>query len=567
MVSSHAPSGLKVQALHDGCRLESAGRTLEVNTAAHSLVVAGRRRRLEFAATREGLRAATIRIVRALRVSQPLPSVKSTGRSPLRPAETTSAQRELFAATAPREFSREEVSERQRADEVVSTILLDALRRSAERRWRVPTPLEEVVAMVDALDPTPLVYSTALVERRYLAGDVVRHRAAAIAVSQLERTIGLWERPEHLPALCAPLEDWASLYSPTRTPTRALHKTLALYGDTAAPRDLWMLRALHLTRPVQSALHLEVLAERVRVTRACGVEETLAKRLLAEQCRLIEQAPPAELEEQLLRVAMALHQRRAPRQWMIHYFCELLSEQRRAVEASHLRQLVGRLLETGARRRNAPVPRGETARPPIALPTDPGITFLASTDAVYDEGRRMNHCIGTRARAAVEGEAYLFHVTFRGAQASAQIARDGEVVEVSGPCNDANIACTSARRALESWALPLRPLQLGEAGRSIWREPGPTSSSGTPLRTLADCVAALERARHWSEIPLQRTVDWLLEAIPSASAGNSWIVEQAEGFVVLEEDGRVRRAWNAATARVGEDGDDDDATGRGAATL
>ncbi len=74
----------------------------------------------------------------------------------------------------------------------------------------------------------------------------------------------------------------------------------------------------------------------------------------------------------------------------------------------------------------------------------------------------MHHCIGTRARAAAMGDAFLFHVELGAERASVEVDTAGQVVEVSGPCNTRNAACDHAVEVLKRWGLTFLPDGLGE---------------------------------------------------------------------------------------------------------
>lgn len=104
-----------------------------------------------------------------------------------------------------------------------------------------------------------------------------------------------------------------------------------------------------------------------------------------------------------------------------------------------------------------------TALPPIPLPSVPGCRFLATVGEIIQEGESMHHCIGTRARAAVRGDAFLFHVELGAERASAELDTAGRVVEVSGPCNTRNAACDHAVKVLKRWGRSFFPDSLGEA--------------------------------------------------------------------------------------------------------
>lgn len=91
------------------------------------------------------------------------------------------------------------------------------------------------------------------------------------------------------------------------------------------------------------------------------------------------------------------------------------------------------------------------ARPPIALPDDQAVTFLASAQDIANEGMSMRHCIATYARSAVQGTCYLFHVEYQGTQASVMVDYRGNVVQSYGPHNSITAAAEYGRHVLSGW--------------------------------------------------------------------------------------------------------------------
>jgi hypothetical protein len=92
-----------------------------------------------------------------------------------------------------------------------------------------------------------------------------------------------------------------------------------------------------------------------------------------------------------------------------------------------------------------------TRRPPFALPDVSGIRFLRTVEDVALEGQRMNHCVVTRARAALRGDCDLFHVEHQGEQATVELSKHGNVIEAGGPRNLRNRAVTWGRDVLREW--------------------------------------------------------------------------------------------------------------------
>lgn len=103
-----------------------------------------------------------------------------------------------------------------------------------------------------------------------------------------------------------------------------------------------------------------------------------------------------------------------------------------------------------------------TALPPIPLPKSPDIMFLATAHALSEEAKKMDHCIDQYASKAVNGQCFLFHVSYRDAEASVEVDRNGEVVQSRGPHDHANVATEYAREKLAAWGRGMR--------RHSWKE-------------------------------------------------------------------------------------------------
>ena len=93
-----------------------------------------------------------------------------------------------------------------------------------------------------------------------------------------------------------------------------------------------------------------------------------------------------------------------------------------------------------------------TRRPPIPLPDVPGIRFLESVGDVINEGDRMDHCIGSYARRAVQGGCFLFHVDYEGQCASVEVDPAGHIRQSRGPGNCKNEATKYAAAVLSKWS-------------------------------------------------------------------------------------------------------------------
>jgi hypothetical protein len=90
--------------------------------------------------------------------------------------------------------------------------------------------------------------------------------------------------------------------------------------------------------------------------------------------------------------------------------------------------------------------------PPISLPTDARVHFLATAGEIYAEGEKMGHCIGSYAERAIAGRCYLFHVDYGDRQASVEVDPFGWVKQAFGPYNEINAASDWGRQVLAVWA-------------------------------------------------------------------------------------------------------------------
>ena len=125
-----------------------------------------------------------------------------------------------------------------------------------------------------------------------------------------------------------------------------------------------------------------------------------------------------------------------------------------------------------------------TAFPPIPLPKSPGVRFLGSVGAVYQEGKNMGHCIGGLATEARDGAYYLFHVEYDGQRASVQVSRQGEVIQSKGPHNADNTAAEFGKQVLSRWGSALRRRGRAssprpDAGGSLFDAPLAENASAT----------------------------------------------------------------------------------------
>ena len=103
-------------------------------------------------------------------------------------------------------------------------------------------------------------------------------------------------------------------------------------------------------------------------------------------------------------------------------------------------------------------PEKPTAQPPIPLPTDPHVRFLSRVSDISEEGRVMDHCVGSRIyiEKAVNGSCYIFHLDYQDQAATVEVDRWGNVVQANGPSNKTNVASAYGSKVLKGWGHQLR---------------------------------------------------------------------------------------------------------------
>jgi hypothetical protein len=193
------------------------------------------------------------------------------------------------------------------------------------------------------------------------------------------------------------------------------------------------------------------------------------------------------------------------------------------------------------------------APPPIPLPDDPGIRFLATAGDYVDEGERMHHCVAMHVHLGCRGLAFLFHVD--DGPTTVHIDRYGLLVEARGEANVNNEHTRRAGRRLAAWGAPLRLLKLGPATTPVWLGDGPTLPAGTqPLRLLGDVVLALAAATSRcraavddddevddlvdDELEVEVDVERWRAAVQAAHEGRAWLGVDGGGvLVVIANDG------------------------------
>jgi hypothetical protein len=300
-------------------------------------------------------------------------------------------------------------------------------------------------------------------DRRYLVADVLKFRAAAIAVNAV-RVLCKGDLQVHYyddKALERLEESWLGLFSPDGRAYGSLRRTLMNLPEEVPAPLLPALRLVHLPRPVTDPLELTTicaaLAEKQRMWRYPD--------LWPDRLKILLHAKATEIQEAVTRVAESTRRLDLRGLSGVIFLVRYLD-----FPESHTGRLGG--LVEKAIRWHGHVARGTleerlekldlpprlkrldtpTAPPEFPIPADSRIRFLDTVGSILEEGRDMGHCVATLAATAVRGLAYFFHVEFGGQKATVELNRRGKVVEAAGPRNSDNEAVRWGCRTLEECA-------------------------------------------------------------------------------------------------------------------
>ncbi len=362
-----------------------------------------------------------------------------------------------------------------------------------------------------------LAGAAALYGETYVVRDVLRYRAAAIALAFLESDLlGPWllahggapdgAHPDGPDAVAmAALRDWRSLFSPDARTYRSLDRTLMNLPAGIPPRLVCALSRIRLERPLTGSATatalLLLLSDRHRGRAGDAV---------AGHATVFLRASEADVAAACAIPGRHTQQRLDPRRtrdlrtlvsyvldYPVRYHGNLPGLVRRAIRwharrARRARPAAAHLLTVpgGSTRPPALDPTSvATMRPPIALPEHSGITFLSTVAAIEREGQHMEHCIADYVKDAVCGECYLFHVSYAGSEASVEVSPDGDVRQSAGPRNVANAASRWGARVLRDWGRKLRLERSGieplpRARPRPAAEHGPAAGRGQQLLLL-----------------------------------------------------------------------------------
>jgi hypothetical protein len=335
-----------------------------------------------------------------------------------------------------------------------------------------PVVLEVQGAVLEVSEQVPpLARQASLYREPFVARDVARYPAAAIALANLDPLLWMHlcatrDVPDREPApddLIGAMANWRGLFSPDGQSYPSLNRTLMNLPRAFPPQLVCRLRRVRLERPVTDPLELRVLLLRAEmppgpndgVLRAGSAAEI--RRAVARVGRFAGRSLDPESDEDLGFVLRFLGGC-----WEPHHG-RLGGLVGKAIRSHHRESERDRQEAARSQLERAGGPEIPTARPPVSLPAVRGITFLKTTGDLIDEGRRMQHCVASMTYEAVVGALYFFHVEHGGHAATAAVDRDGQLFEVTGPRNTVkNDAVDWADYQLAKWAR-----QLAGAGKPV----------------------------------------------------------------------------------------------------
>lgn len=319
--------------------------------------------------------------------------------------------------------------------------------RGALERWQDELEPEVVVAQRRSLEILgqvhPILMNPNFLDETMVLRDMLRWRAAVLALNLAESFV------DPIPAM----RNWRGLFSPTGKPYRSLNRTLMQLPEGV--EDMLLVEVLHhvkLERAMTDAVELSLYLWVAREFHQEGISSDKAQVL-----RTVAHAPREEILASLRsslpaddRMGLSgggyAHLARVL-SWAPDGPARLPSLVHRGVLAltahryEHFIELLG-----GWDARTLPPPDNLPSRPKVQE-----ICFLSTIREVHEEGQLMNHCVADLIQDALSGRIYLFHVEFRGEQATVAMDSDGELEHVNGPFNQSNGACEWARDAFDAW--------------------------------------------------------------------------------------------------------------------
>ena len=358
-----------------------------------------------------------------------------------------------------------------------------------------PTVLALQRAVFAATFSAPgLVLGNKLYREKYVVKDVTRHRAAAVALAGLGTFSGLrreraWRdaratvlrsteraaleelakstgvrlsvhatperrfRAASLPVdeALGVMEGWRGLFSPTGEPYRSLDRTLMNLPGGVPAGLMPYLSLVRLERPVLARSELAVLALHER--RRFGADGSAGKERVFRHASANRIARATRLVAEHTRNPLTAR-RTGDLRFVVDFLMDCPDE-----HGGNIVGLAEKSIQWHRRQQEEEVERTlkrlgrdrATEAPPVPLPGDPNVAFLADVRGVCEEGLRMKNCVASYAGRAAKGYCYLFHVSHAGEEATVEVDRAGRVVQAAGPGNEINAASRWGRRVLNRW--------------------------------------------------------------------------------------------------------------------
>ena len=347
----------------------------------------------------------------------------------------------------------------------------------------------------------PISLERCLYDHKYVVNDIIKYRAAAIAAVHLpqlarKRTFKLllatreriafereWQslvskaeemgielrirKPYISSTRLLPtekltlMETWPSLFSPTGDHYRSLNRTLMNLPARIPHRLLCNLSDVRLKRPVFERLELILLllyAQHVGERREGRNEHVFmfaGKSQVEKAMQLVSEHTRNELKpsrsQDIGQLVSFLLDFPEEHRGNIVGLAEKSIRWHRDARRSQIEKVVQELGE-----------QTKTAVPPISLPDQLGLRFLATVGDVCREAEDMEHCIASYAQGAVHGHDYLFHAKWEGQHATVQVGSRGHVIQALGPRNAVNSAAVWGRQALTQWGGGFPPVEDGQ---------------------------------------------------------------------------------------------------------
>ena len=313
-----------------------------------------------------------------------------------------------------------------------------------------PTVLDvhkKVFAAGFGYDRGELHMSPELYRNKYLVKDILNFRAAAMAVTICGR--------EELPEALEEARNWPNLFVPDGYPVyTSLRKTLTRLPGGLGPQLVYGLRRVVLPRPYCNRLELlSVLSTATAPARHFRVLAFAQEdKIKAAASLVFEEAGFLEWWEyrRWWRKQPSLRRSRDVRD-AIEYIGDYPEEHKGDITGLARKAIRWHRQADQRKITNTLGAERQCALPPIELPADSRIRFLACVNDVVEEGERMHHCIGKYVQRAVNGQAYLFHVDRGGSSASVEVDRWGRVQQSVGPQNSINDAADWGKTQLAEW--------------------------------------------------------------------------------------------------------------------